>query len=146
MYLECPLSLIAAGGVTVWWDWREIIFCRLKQTNNVKRSSLSHCRRRAHIYMDSCLNVWLLVSSDRRLILCRYRQHRILGWVVRSLNWQRKQLLIWKIIHFAYIFFLSNFICIFFTSIDWWSINLIMSLFIKVLIKQSRTLKNLIII
>jgi len=47
--------------------------------------SLSARRRRAHEHGIKCMAT---ISPDRHLILCRHRQYKVLGWVVKSLKLQ----------------------------------------------------------
>ena len=83
-YLNAPYSLLMPR--TAKWSRlpKKNIFNRLKQVISVRKSSLScslsACRRRAHGHSAYvCVCVWLPVSPDRRLILCRHRQCRVLG-------------------------------------------------------------------
>ena len=82
---------------------RESIFGRLKQAISVRMSSLSHSFsarwRRAHVHGRA----WMYdsVSPDCHLILCRYRQRRVLSWVVRSLKFD----------YLKYVAWYSNFVC-----------------------------------
>jgi len=83
-YLECSLLMfraeIAEKAFSVAWNkllLREGAHC------------LVHFRYAAdeHTDMSSCLSM-TTVSPDRRLILCRHRQRRVLDWVVRSFKLQ----------------------------------------------------------